>query len=61
MPDNSVYTGCGRILQDGQFEKHGKGEADWDEGRLIYEGDWEDNLQNGQGVETKEDGSQYLG
>ena len=53
MLDNSLYTGCGRLNADGQYERHGKGKAEWDEGRLKYEGEWEDNMQNGQGVEIK--------
>ena len=61
MPDNSLYTGCGRTNSNGVFERHGKGQAEWDEGRVKYDGEWDNNLQHGQGIETKEDGSQYQG
>ena len=43
MPDNSLYTGCGRCNIDGVFERHGKGQAEWEEG-LKYEGDWEKDM-----------------
>lgn len=43
MPDNSLYTGCGRTNQHGIFERHGRGQAEWEEG-LMYEGDWEEDM-----------------
>mmetsp|Transcript_4256 Transcript_4256/g.5651 ORF Transcript_4256/g.5651 Transcript_4256/m.5651 type:complete len:262 (+) Transcript_4256:301-1086(+) len=55
-PSGNTYTG----EMKGK-KRHGTGVYTWSEDGCIYDGDWYENQQNGQGTMTFKNGNRYIG